>query len=239
MSKSVQAQATAATVGLPTTPLLPRVRSARLQLRAALPGVPQHGPQPSPADAALFKAILDARPAVASAAEDADAAGWGYGRDGGKDTDGSDGMGAARIDPARCRGDRDSDAARASSHADAVGVPEVQALSDIVVRVCVQSHECGGRAVRVDLDNDVLPATQLSVYEDEGRLAVVFVSMHPGTHGRLCHGAAPIARRVAAELSRDVLLTVAAHGHEGRPLLEVSADAPAASGSTDGRGEPL
>jgi hypothetical protein len=212
-------------------------------LRAALPGVP-HGQQPSRADAVLFRSILqacpdaspDARPAGegAGGAEDGNDRGGRSSRHNGRAIDG-EGMDGRRVDPG-CQSDRHSDAARAGRDADAAGVPRVQAIADIVVRVCVQSQECGGRGVRVTLGNDVLPGTQLSVFEDEGRLVVVFVSMHAGTQVRLCHGAGPIARRVAAELSRDVLLRVAAPGREERALVEVMADAPPAAGDTDDRG---
>jgi hypothetical protein len=245
MNKLVQAGAVPSQAGAPGTDVLAQERAARFELRAALCGVPRIREQPSRADAALFRSILDACP---DACPDAWPAGEGAGRAGGgndgdgrdsrhsgRATDDSAGMDGGRIHPAR-QSDRDSDAARTGLHADAEGVPRLQAVADIVVRVCVQSQECGGRAVRFTLDNAVLPGTQLSVYEHEGRLAVDFVSMHAGTRLRLCHSAGPIARRVAADLSRDVLLRVAASDRQERAIVEVMADAPLAAGRTDDRG---
>jgi hypothetical protein len=241
MNKLVQAGAVSPPAGAPATAVLPQERATRFALRAALPGVPYIREQPSRADVALFRSILDACPDAWPAGEGAGGTGGGNDGDGrdsrpsGTARDDGAGVDDVRIPPAR-RSDRDSDAAHTTRHADAEGVPRLQAVADIVVRVCVQSQACGGRGVRFTLDNAVLPGTQLSVYENEGRLAVVFVSMHAGTQLRLCHSSGPIARRVAAELSRDVLLRVAASDRQERAIVEVMADAPLAAGKTDDRG---
>ncbi|ANN76771.1 hypothetical protein [Bordetella flabilis] len=241
MNKLVQAGTTPPTAGLSRAAVLAHERAARFVLRAALPAVLQSRDQPSRADTVLFRSILDAGPHAWPAGEEAGGAEHGsdgrgrHGRNGGTAKNSSEGMDGAGVGPPR-QTDRHGDGPRAGSHADAAGAPGVHAVGGIVVRVCVQSQQCGGRGVRMTLDNDVLPGTQLSVYEDEGRLAVVFVSMHAGTQLRLCHGAGPIARRVAAELSRDVLLRVAVPGQEERALVEVTADAPSSSGNTDDRG---
>lgn len=101
---------------------------------------------------------------------------------------------------------------------------DLVALGGIVAKVYLETLHDGGRAISMALENDLLPATRLSVLEQEGRLAVDFVSVHPLSRERLRRGAPALAERISRELSRDVSVKVAAHDDD-RLALEVRADA--------------
>jgi hypothetical protein len=107
-----------------------------------------------------------------------------------------------------------------------VGALNLAALSGVVSKVYLDSLRDQRRAVGMALNEDLLPATRLSILEREGRLAVDFVSMNSLTRERLRRGAASLADRIAGDLSRDVSVKVASHDDD-RLALEVHADASA------------
>lgn len=101
---------------------------------------------------------------------------------------------------------------------------DLAALGGMVTKVYLDSLHDGHRAIGVELNEDLLPATRLSIQEREGRLAVDFVSIDPIARERLRRGAVALADRLAGDLSRDVAVKVASHEGDRRPL-EVHADA--------------
>ncbi|CAM3766004.1 Flagellar hook-length control protein-like C-terminal domain-containing protein [Bordetella sputigena] len=101
---------------------------------------------------------------------------------------------------------------------------DLAALSGMVTKVYLDSLHDGHRAIGVALNEDLLPATRLSIQEREGRLAVDFVSIDPLARDRLRRGATALADRIAGDLSRDVAVKVASHEGDRWPL-EVRADA--------------
>jgi hypothetical protein len=107
-----------------------------------------------------------------------------------------------------------------------VGALDLAALSGVVSKVYLDSLRDQRRAIGMALNEDLLPATRLSILEREGRLAVDFVSMSSLTRERLRRGAASLADRIAGDLSRDVSVKVASHDDD-RLALEVHADASA------------
>lgn len=105
----------------------------------------------------------------------------------------------------------------------AIAALDLAALGGVVAKVYLDSLHDRQRGVAVALDEQLLPATRLSVLEQEGRLAVEFVSVNQRSRERLRRGAPALAQRVARELSRDVCVKVAAHDAD-RQALEVRAD---------------
>lgn len=126
------------------------------------------------------------------------------------------------------RGARDSVESQDQDAAPDVGAitpADLVALGSVVTKVYLDSLRDGQRAVRVELDENLLPATRLSIQEQEGRLAVDFVSTHAEARTRLRRGARALAERVARDLSRDVCVKVAAHERDPAAL-EARAQAP-------------
>ncbi|OZI20018.1 hypothetical protein CAL26_20920 [Bordetella genomosp. 9] len=101
---------------------------------------------------------------------------------------------------------------------------DLGALAAMVTKVYLDALHDERRTIGIALNEDLLPATRLSVQERGGRLAVDFVSMNACARDRLRRGAAALANRIAADLSRDVAVKVAAHDGDRQPL-EVHADA--------------
>jgi hypothetical protein len=212
--------------------MVPRARSTDLDLDLDLALEPMAGDVPTSADAVLFKAILDGGDDDASPASSEQ-----------PESDAESGPDLPSVAMLTRRAEREGrqegqghDASCSTHEPDPKGVPDVRALGDMVVRVCVESQQTGGRGIRMTMDDEVLPATQLSVFERDGRLAVVFVSTSDETRGRLRHSANPMAHRIATELTRDVLLKVAAHDQDDRSALEVRVDAPAPTAAADVQG---
>ncbi|WP_145925323.1 hypothetical protein [Bordetella sp. H567] len=106
----------------------------------------------------------------------------------------------------------------------AVTASDLAALGGVVTKVYLDSLHDRQRGIAVALEDQLLPATRLSVLEQEGRLAVDFVSVNQHSRARLRRGAPALAERVARELSRDVSVKVAAHDAD-RMALEVRAHA--------------
>ncbi|ARP83238.1 hypothetical protein CAL12_22065 [Bordetella genomosp. 8] len=101
---------------------------------------------------------------------------------------------------------------------------DLDALARMVTKVYLDGLHDERRTMGLALNEDLLPATRLSVEEREGRLAVDFVSIDARARDRLRRGAATLANRIAADLSRDVAVKVAAHDGDRQPL-EARADA--------------
>jgi hypothetical protein len=101
---------------------------------------------------------------------------------------------------------------------------DTTALSGVVSRVYLENDLNRERVVHMALNDDLLPATKLSIFERSGRLAVDFVSLNITTRERLRRGAHGLAQRIAGDLARDVSVRVAAHDNDRRAL-EVCADA--------------
>jgi hypothetical protein len=127
----------------------------------------------------------------------------------------------ARVTGQQAEVDRQEDAVIDTTSAASL---DLVALGGMVTKVYLDSLHDGHRAIGVELNEDLLPATRLSIQEREGRLAVDFVSIDPFARDRLRRGAAALADRIAGDLSRDVAVKVASHEGDRWPL-EVRADA--------------
>jgi hypothetical protein len=202
--------------GLPSAPAL-RLKWGALGADG-IAGLPS-GEEPSVGDKELFKALLsDDRTDESPADREGQDTGRHIERPANRPERHADiARVASRHDGAECKGDNARDTA-------VIGALDVVAISAVVTKVYLENQQERERAVHVALDDDLLPATRLAISEREGRLAVDFVSMHPGPRGRLRRGAPVLADRVAGELARDVSVRVAAHDGD-RLALEVCADA--------------
>jgi hypothetical protein len=200
---------------------------AGLLSRRGRPGhdadLPLNGRETVVADGTLFKALLED-----GGADSAD--------DGG-DTPDTDRRARRWDDRTETRGDMAKAvhahryAARDAAHAADIFVSDsidVPAVCGVVTQAWLESRRNGECVVRLALDDDLLPATRLSISERDGRLAVDFVSANAGTRRRLCRGAPALGRRVAGDLARDVLVRVAAHEND-RLALEIAVAAPVAA----------
>jgi hypothetical protein len=177
------------------------------------------GEEPKPADRYLFEMLLADDGADLSSTDSEGQHGPG---DAQRSTPRSD-----LRDVVTCVSQGHDGAARQKQHNAemAAGVPlDMAALSSVVSKVYLESDLNRQRAVHMALNDDMLPATRLSIFEQGGRLAVDFVSMNMTTRQRLRRGAYGLAQRIAADLTRDVSVRVAAYDNDRRAL-EARADA--------------
>lgn len=199
--------------------LRPRRATPAVMLDAVLPGT-----APPPGDSERFRVLM----------EDTGGNDEGGMRDADRRPERSPYRAETRDDVARAcpahRGARDAGHATDGGVSDAIDVPAVCA---VVTQAYFESRRERRDAVHLVLDDALLPATRLSLFERDGRLAVDFVSTNAATRRRLCRGAPALAARVAADLARDVLVRVAAHERD-RLALEVGAAAPIAGGVPPG-----
>lgn len=105
-----------------------------------------------------------------------------------------------------------------------------------VTRLHASNGHDGKRAVKMQMADDVLPDTHVSVAEEEGRLGVVFDCARDAAAEALCACLPTVAWELSQVLSRDVVARVAIAVPRRRYLLETLADAPAAA--SDPESEP-
>jgi hypothetical protein len=109
----------------------------------------------------------------------------------------------------------------------------VDSVCNIVKRAYLEKCDQGVSKVHMDLEDDVLPRTTLSISEQEGRVLVTFKSENPESRQRLHDGGPALAEKIACALPKDVLLKVAKRSVDDADTREYSADAPAALGNAD------
>lgn len=98
-------------------------------------------------------------------------------------------------------------------------------LDEAVTRLMVGEGSAGGRQVRMDLSDSLLPGVTVVIEEAEGRLCVTFVCSVETSRLRLNAAIEDQAPAMAQRLGRDVLLRVQADDDEDPCLFEVAASA--------------
>jgi hypothetical protein len=99
--------------------------------------------------------------------------------------------------------------------------PETR-LDELLDRLMVDDGS-GGKQVRMDLKDDVLPGVSIVIQEAEGRLQVDFICRAEASRLRLNAALPGQAPQLAQRLERDVLLRVQTDDPEDPCLFEVSA----------------
>lgn len=103
-------------------------------------------------------------------------------------------------------------AARARSREPAAGAAAAPAwagqLEKMLSRLMVGEGTAGGKQVRMELSDDVLPGVTVAIQEVDGRLQVEFICSVPASRLRLEASVPQEAQPLAQRLGRDVLLRV-------------------------------
>lgn len=108
--------------------------------------------------------------------------------------------------------------------ASAPPAPRVAELAEALAeRIMVGGADGGRREVRVALKQEVLPRTELRIYEVEGALQVDFHCDDPSTQAWLAQSLAPLAEQLGQRLRREVRLRLR-EGEEAGPAREEAAD---------------
>ena len=97
------------------------------------------------------------------------------------------------------------------------------ALEPLLERLMVEDRLGGGRQVRMELKDEVLPGVSVLIQEAGGRLQVTFVCRLEPPRERLTRLAPEQARALAERLGREVLLQVCTPDDEDPCLFEVLA----------------
>ncbi|MFD0669020.1 hypothetical protein ACT80S_14965 [Ramlibacter sp. MAHUQ-53] len=95
-------------------------------------------------------------------------------------------------------------------------------VGEALSRLMVGEGRAGGKQVRMNLKDDLLPGVTVSIEEIEGRLQVDFLCRDETSRRRLVRAAPLQAPELARQLRRDVLLRVQADDEEDPQLFEVS-----------------
>lgn len=96
-------------------------------------------------------------------------------------------------------------------------------LTETVARLYVGEGRAGGKQVRMDLDEDVLPGVSVAIEQVEGRLQVDFICRVEASRLKLVGAAPRQAPELAQRLDRPVLLRIQTDDEEDPCLLEVAA----------------
>lgn len=98
-------------------------------------------------------------------------------------------------------------------------------LHEVVAQLMVGDGRSGGRQVRMDLQDEVLPGVTVVIEERQGRLQVDFLCRQEPSRLRLVAAAPEQAPQMALYLRRDVLLRVQKDDEADPRLFEVAANA--------------
>lgn len=96
-------------------------------------------------------------------------------------------------------------------------------LREVVAQLMVSDGRYGGRQVRMELQEEMLPGVTVVIEEREGRLQVDFLCREEPSRLRLVAAAPEQAPQMAQHLQRDVLLRVQKDDEQDPRLFEVSA----------------
>ncbi len=98
-------------------------------------------------------------------------------------------------------------------------------LREVVAQLMVSDGRYGGRQVRMDLQEEMLPGVTVVIEERDGRLQVDFLCREEPSRLRLVAAAPDQAPQMAQYLQRDVLLRVQKDDEQDPRLFEVAAQA--------------
>ena len=98
-------------------------------------------------------------------------------------------------------------------------------LNESLQRLMVDDAVAGGKQVRMELAEDVLPGVTVTIQEKEGRVQVDFICAAEASRLRLNAALPEQAPLLAERLRRDVLLRVQADDEDDPCLFELAASA--------------
>lgn len=111
----------------------------------------------------------------------------------------------------------------ASDPQESEGRQLLQRLGEWLERLLVGEGAAGGKQVRMDLADEILPGVSVLIEQVEGRLQVEFTCTVDPSRLRLVAAAPAQAPSLAQRLDRPVLLRVQTDDEEDRRLLEIAA----------------
>ncbi|MEO5672271.1 MAG: hypothetical protein ABIR26_16405 [Ramlibacter sp.] len=98
-------------------------------------------------------------------------------------------------------------------------------LHEALNRLMVDDRAAGGKQVRMELKDDLLPGVTVAIQEAHGRLQVDFICAVESLRHRLNAALPKNAEQLAQSLRRDVLLRVQANDEDDPCLFEIAASA--------------